>query len=142
MSSLEVEITRKEEFCSSHRLHNPALSDRENHELYGICNSLHGHNYAVEVTVRGPVPADTGMVLDLNRLMMILREDLISEVDHKDLNQDVPFLAGVIPTTENLAVAFWDRIQPRLRGFAGCRLQRVRVYESRSNFADYLGPAN
>lgn len=142
MHEPEVEITRREEFSAAHRLHNPALGEEENRRLYGVCNNEHGHghNYAVEVTVRGPVPKATGMVMDLNRLMWILREELISEVDHKHLNHDVPFLAGIIPTAENVAVAFWRRLAPHLGGFEGCRLHRVRVYESRSNFVDYHGP--
>jgi 6-pyruvoyltetrahydropterin/6-carboxytetrahydropterin synthase len=141
MSEPYVEITRREEFSASHRLHNPALGEEENRRLYGPCNNPngHGHNYAVEVTVRGPVPAPTGMVIDLNRLMVIVREELIAEVDHKHLNHDVAFLEDVIPTAENVAVAFWGRLEPRLKGFAGCRLHRVRVYESRNNFVDYLG---
>jgi 6-pyruvoyltetrahydropterin/6-carboxytetrahydropterin synthase len=143
MSAAYVEITRREEFSAAHRLHNPAFSDAENRRLYGICNNAngHGHNYAVEVTVRGQVPAATGMVMDLNRLTLVLREELISNVDHKHLNHDVPFLAGVIPTAENVAIAFWQRLEDHLKEFEGCRLHRVRVYESRNNFVDYLGPA-
>lgn len=137
-----VEITRREEFSAAHRLHNPALSPEENRRLYGVCNNEHGHghNYAFEVTVRGPVPSGTGMVMDLNRLMVILREEIVSIVDHKHLNHDVPFLSGVIPTAENVAVTFWRRIEPHLRPFAGVRLVRVRVYESVQNFVDYRGP--
>jgi len=136
-----VEITRREEFSAAHRLHNPKLSDEENRRLYGICNNAngHGHNYAVEVTIRGAVPGSTGMVMDLNRLMVILREEIVSHVDHKHLNLDVPFLAGIIPTAENVAIAFWNRLEPRLKGFEGCRLHRVRIYESRNNFVDYSG---
>jgi len=141
MSEPWIEITRREEFSASHRLHNPALSAAANRELYGICNNEHGHghNYAFEVTVRGPVPASTGMVMDLNRLMVILREQIVGQVDHKHLNHDVPWLAGVIPTAENVAVAFWERLEPHLTAFEGCRLQRVRVYESRNNYVDYHG---
>jgi 6-pyruvoyltetrahydropterin/6-carboxytetrahydropterin synthase len=136
-----VEITRREEFSASHRLDNPDLTAEENRRLYGVCNNPngHGHNYALEVTLRGVVPTRTGMVFDLNRLMTILREEVISEVDHKHLNLDVPFLAGIIPTAENLAVAVWQRIEQHLKGIEGCRLHRVRVYESRNNFVDYMG---
>ncbi len=141
MSRPFVEITRREEFSAAHRLHNPALSDAENRRLYGVCNNEngHGHNYAVEVTVRGEVPPATGMVMDLNRLMIVLQEELISQVDHKHLNHDVPFLKDVIPTAENVAIAFWRRLEDRLKGFEGCRLHRVRVCESRNNFVDYFG---
>lgn len=140
MSEPQVEITRREEFSAAHRLHNPDLSDAENRRLYGVCNNAngHGHNYAVEVTVRGPVPAGTGMVMDLNRLMVLLQEEIVSQVDHRHLNHDVPWLADVIPTAENVAIAFWDRLEPRLEGFE-CRLHRVRLYESRNNFVDYTG---
>jgi len=136
-----LEITRREEFSAAHRLHNPALGAEENRRLYGICNNANGHvhNYAVEVTVRGPLPDGTGMVMDLNRLMVILKEELIDAVDHKNLNLDVPFLAGIIPTAENVAVAFWTRIEPRISRFEGARLERIRLYESRSNFVDYRG---
>jgi len=138
MQHPQVEITRRESFSAAHRLHDPRLSDEENRRLYGICNTDHGHNYAVEVTVRGAVPG-SGMVMDLNRLMLILREEIVSQVDHKHLNRDVEFLRGVIPTAENVAVAFWSRIEKRLSGFESCRLLRVRVYESRENFVDYHG---
>ncbi len=139
MSETYVEITRREEFSAAHRLHDPRLSDEENRRLYGPCNTDHGHNYVFEVTVRGPVPR-SGMVMDLNRLMLILREEIVSVVDHRHLNRDVPFLAGVIPTAENVAVAFWRRIEPSLSAFEGVRLHRVRVCESRGNFVDYHGP--
>jgi 6-pyruvoyltetrahydropterin/6-carboxytetrahydropterin synthase len=143
MTEPYVEITRREEFSASHRLHNPAFSDAENRRLYGVCNNAngHGHNYAFEVTVRGPVPADTGMVMDLNRLSLLLREEIVAVVDHKHLNLDVPFLSGVIPTAENVAVAFWQRIEPHLKDIRGCRLHRVRVCESRNNYVDYYGQA-
>ena len=142
MSEPLIEITRREEFSAAHRLHDPARSDAENRRLYGICNNEngHGHNYAVEVTIRGPVGA-TGMVMDLNRLMVVLREEIISRVDHKHLNFDVPFLAGINPTAENVAVAFWKVLEPALRPYEGCRLHRIRVYESRNNFVDYGGEA-
>jgi len=142
MSEPLVEITRREEFSAAHRLHDPARSEAENRRLYGICNNEngHGHNYAVEVTIRGPVGV-TGMVMDLNRLMVVVREEIISRVDHKHLNFDVPFLAGVNPTAENVAVAFWKLLEPALRAHEGCRLHRIRLYESRNNFVDYGGEA-
>jgi 6-pyruvoyltetrahydropterin/6-carboxytetrahydropterin synthase len=137
-----VEITRREEFSASHRLHNPALSAEENRRLYGICNNPngHGHNYEVEVTVRGEVPGRTGMVMNLTDLMRILRERVLPRVDHKHLNLDVPFLAEVNPTAENVAIALWHQIAPELRSFEGCRLHRIRLFESRSSYVDFLGP--
>lgn len=144
MSRPLVEITRREEFSASHRLHNPAFSDEENRRLYGICNNPngHGHNYEVEVTVRGAVPAETGMVMNLTDLMRILREQVLPRVDHKHLNHDVPFLAGIIPTAENVAVALWNQIEPEVRRYEGCRLHRIRLFESRCSYVDFLGPAS
>jgi 6-pyruvoyltetrahydropterin/6-carboxytetrahydropterin synthase len=142
MPEPEVQITRREAFSASHRLHNPALSAEENRRLYGICNNAngHGHNYTVEVTLSGQVPRATGMVMDLNRLTVLLREVVTSQLDHRHLNHDVSWLEGVIPTAENVAVAIWNRMEPLLSGYEGCRLHRVRLYESRDNFVDYLGP--
>ena len=136
-----VEITRREEFSASHRLHDPRLSEEENQRLYGLCNNAHGHghNYELEVCVRGPIPR-SGMVMDLNRLMMLLREKVVVELDHKHLNHDVPFLREVVPTAENLAVALWDRLEPEVREFEGCRLHRIRLWESRNNSVEYRGP--
>lgn len=137
-----VEITHVQEFSASHRLHNPALSDAENRELYGICNNPngHGHNYVLEVSVRGPVPDGTGMVMDLNRLSRLVVSLLIEPVEHKHLNFDVPFLEGTITTAENVAVAFWRRLEPALEPYRGARLTRIRVRESRMNYVDYHGP--
>ena len=136
-----VEITRAEEFSASHRLHDPALGDEENRRLYGICNNPHGHghNYRLEVTVRGEVPA-SGMVMNLTDLMRVLHERVLPQVDHKHLNHDVPFLAGVVTTAENIAVAFWGELEPTLQDIPGCKLHRIRVRESRHNSAEYYGP--
>lgn len=135
-----IEITRREEFSASHRLHNPAFSEAENQRVFGICNNPngHGHNYALEVTVRGPIPAQTGMVMDLKELKDILDREIIQKVDHKHLNMDVPFLQGVIPTAENVAKVFWEMLDSVLKK-RGVQLHRVRLYESRANFVDYYG---
>ena len=137
-----VEITHVQEFSASHRLHNSELSDAENRELYGICNNPngHGHNYVVEVTVRGPVPDGTGMVMDLNRLQCLIQDRLIAPVEHKHLNHDVSFLRSTITTAENVAVAFWRELEPGLAPYRGAELYRIRVRESRMNYVDYYGP--
>lgn len=140
MTPPSVEITHVQEFSAAHRLCSAALTDAQNRELYGPCATDHGHNYVVEVTVTGAVDEPTGMVMDLNRLSRLVIEKLIQRVDHKHLNHDVPFLSGIIPTAENVAVAFWKEIEPSLRANPGCRLHRIRLHESRSNRVDYYGP--
>lgn len=134
-----VEITKQLEFSAAHRLWNPEFDDARNWEVFGICNNPngHGHNYVLDVTVEGEPDPETGMIVDLKRLKDLVDEWLIKQVDHKDLNRDVPFLAGQIPTVENLVIAFWERIAPRLEG---CRLSELVLYESRTNYARYRGP--
>ena len=113
-----IYITRKLEFCASHRLFNPEYSDEKNAEVFGLCNNPngHGHNYVMEVTVRGEVHPETGMVLDLKALKKLVNEEIILKVDHKNLNVDVPFLKDVIPTAENLAIHFWEVLESKLEG--------------------------
>lgn len=141
MPAREVEITRVEEFCASHRLHNRRWSAAKNRRIYGICNSLHGHNYALHVTVRGPLDAPSGMVMNLTDLMRIVRTKVIARVDHLSLDRDVPFLRGKVTTAENVAVAIWDILQPEIERHRACHLHRIRLYESTANYVDYLGPS-
>ncbi|RKY22465.1 MAG: 6-carboxytetrahydropterin synthase [Planctomycetota bacterium] len=130
------ELTHRLEFSAAHRLHAESLSDEENARLYGPCNRLHGHNYVLDVTVRGPIDPTTGMVMDLNVLAGLMRARVFDELDHRNLEQDVPWLAGTITTAENVAAVIWERLAPELEG----RLQRVRLFESASNFVEYYGP--
>ena len=133
-------VTRRASFSAARRLASPALDAAGNAARFGRDAALHGHDFVLHVTVRGEVPEATGMVMDLKALGAILQERFVSRVDHRHLNRDVPFLLGVIPTAENMAVAVWREIEPELKAFEGCRLHRIRVYESRNNFVDYLGP--
>ncbi len=131
-------ITKKLDFCASHRLHNPEFSDQKNRETFGLCNNPngHGHNYTIEVTVCGEVAEDTGMVLDLKALKELVQTRVINHVDHKNLNMDVPFLEGVIPSAENLAIKFWEVLESHIdRG----RLYQIKLYESDRNFVIYRG---
>ena len=133
------ELTRRVEFSAAHRLHNPAFSDEQNRSVFGVCNNLrgHGHNYVLDVTVRGSADPQTGMVMDLNRLMVLLHELVFLELDHKHLDHDVPWLAGRVSTAEHVAAALWERLEGHLEG----KLFRLRLYESAQNFVDYLGPS-
>ena len=117
---------------------NPAFTEQQNVETYGKCAwpNGHGHNYELEVTVAGAPDPETGMILDLKKLADIMGEEIVEKVDHRHLNHDVDFLAGIIPTAENLAIAFWKALEPRIRPG---RLYSVKVYETPNNFAEYRG---
>lgn len=140
MTVPQVDITHSFEISAAHRLESSALSPEENARTYGPCYTDHGHNYQIEVTVRGAVASETGMVMNLADLAAIVREELWVPMDHKHLNRDVPFLQGIIPTAENLAVVCWQRIEPRLAEYSGCALREVIVVESRANRVSYRGP--
>jgi 6-pyruvoyltetrahydropterin/6-carboxytetrahydropterin synthase len=126
-------VSRREAFNAAHVLRNPELSEAENRRLYGKCANLHGHNYVVEVVVAGEIDPATGYVLDLKRLASVVSRRIIEDVDHCNLNTDVPWLEGLIPTAENLARAFWERIAPELPERA---LRTVRVWETEKNWAE------
>jgi len=134
-----VTITRQVHFNSAHRLYNPTKSLRWNQEQYGLCTNphWHGHNYVLEVSLRGQPDPVTGYLMDLAELKRILHAVVVDKCDHRNLNDEVDFLRGIIPSTENLVIAFWHEIEPHLT--AG-RLHRVRLYETPRNFADYYGP--
>lgn len=131
-------VTRKAEFSAAHRLFNPKFSDEENEAIFDKCNnpSGHGHNYTLEVTVAGEPNSGTGYVMDLKKLSRLLDEEVIEKVDHKHLNYDVDFLKGIIPTAENLAIAFWRILCPRI---TEGKLYSIRVYESEKNYVEYRG---
>ena len=133
-----VTVTRLLRFNAAHRVHNPALSDEENRRLFGKCNNpnWHGHNYTLEVSVRGPVEERTGYVMDLGALRALVEESVVDEIDHRNLNVDVPFMQGIIPTTENIVVAVWRRLEPRI---APVRLVRLKLWETENNYVEYEG---
>ena len=134
-----VFITRQAHFNSAHRLVNPTKSQAWNTAQYGLCTNphWHGHNYVLEVTVRGQPDPETGYIVDLGELKRILHLAVVDQCDHRNLNTDVDFLRGVIPSTENLVIAFWQQIEPHIT--AG-RLHCVRLFETPRNFAEYFGP--
>jgi 6-pyruvoyltetrahydropterin/6-carboxytetrahydropterin synthase len=133
-----VAITRLLRFNAAHRVHNPALSDEENQRLFGKCNNpnWHGHNYTLEVTVEGPVDPRTGYVMDLGDLKAVAMRELVDKLDHKNLNLDVPFLAGTIPTTENLVLACWRVLEPLV---TPARLRKLRLWETENHYVEYEG---
>lgn len=131
-------LTRKFSFSAAHRLFNPNFSDEENERIYDKCNNpnWHGHNYVLEVTIKGKVDPRTGYVIDLKNLKKIINDEIINKVDHKNLNLDVDFLQGVIPTLENLVVAFWNFLKPRIMDG---ELFKIKLYETDNNYIEYFG---
>jgi 6-pyruvoyltetrahydropterin/6-carboxytetrahydropterin synthase len=131
-------VTRRLRFNAAHRVHNPALSDAENVALFGKCNNpnWHGHNYLLEVSVTGPIDPKTGYVIDLARLRDLVERELVSHIDHRNLNLDVPFMSGTNPTTENLIVACWRILAPRV---APGKLARLKLWETENNYVEYDG---
>ena len=133
-----VYITRRETFAAAHRLFKPELSDEENLKLFGKCSNpnWHGHNYTLEVIVAGEVDADTGFVMDLKDLKEIVRKNIISKVDHKNMNLDADFMKGKIPTSENIVIAIWNELKDKItKG----KLFSVKLYETENNYFEYKG---
>lgn len=133
-----VYVTRKAMFSAAHRLFNPSFTDEKNVMLFDKCNNVagHGHNYVIEVTIKGQPDPATGYVIELKQLKAIIDDRIINLVDHKHLNVDVDFLQGLNPTVENLCIAFWMRLEGQLPSGS---LHRIRVWESDANVAEYTG---
>ena len=133
-----VYLTRRAEFSASHYYHNPEFTAEENQRLFGKCNNPHGHghNYTLEVTVKGEVDARSGFVVDLQQLKQIMNSEVMDALDHRHLNKEVPEFARQIPTSENIAIAICNRLRPKL---TVARLHRVRLYETHDLFVDYFG---
>lgn len=133
-------LTRKGEFSASHVCRNPAWSEEENRRVYGANANPngHGHNYILEVTVEGPTDPVTGMVFDLKALKEIMNQEVVDPWDHRFLNREVPPFDRVVPTTENIAIEIWKRLNTRLSS-EGARLKNVRLYETQDLFVDYGG---
>lgn len=133
-----VYLTRKAEFSASHYYHNPEFTADENKRIFGKCNNPngHGHNYTLEVTVKGEVDEKSGFVVDLKQLKAIMDREVIEVLDHRFLNKEVAEFQEAIPTTENLAISIWNRLRSKLDL---AKLHRVRVYETADLFVDYYG---
>ena len=125
-------------FNAAHRVYNPSFSDAENEATFGKCNNpnWHGHNYTLDVSVSGPVDERTGYVLDLGLLKKIVEERAVDLIDHKNFNLDVPFMRGVIPTSENIVVGIWRELEPAIRPG---RLVRLVLWETPNNYVEYSG---
>ncbi|GAB4323908.1 MAG: 6-carboxytetrahydropterin synthase [Bacteroidales bacterium] len=135
-----IYLTRRERFNAAHRLFRPDWDEEQNREFYGKCSNpnWHGHNYVLYVTVAGNIDPATGFVVNLKWLSRLIREKVIEKVDHKNLNLEVDFMKGKIVSTENIAVAIWEQIEPEIRA-QGARLHRIRIEETENNFVEYYG---
>ena len=134
-------LTRRATFSAAHYYWNPAWTEEENQRVFGKCANRngHGHNYTIEVTIAGEPDPVTGFVADLKWLKAVMEDELLEAWDHRHLNLEVPEFADKIPTTENLAIAAWERLAPAIEVVAGVRLSRVRIYENPELFAEYRG---
>src|SRR5262249_55179716 len=133
-----VYLTRKAEFAASHYYHNPNFTPEQNRATFGKCNNPngHGHNYTLEGTEKGKVDPKSGFVVDLKQLKEVMNREVLDAMDHRFLNKEVPGVFNRIPTTENLPVAIWQRLSPKLNT---AQLHRVRLYETPDLFADFYG---
>jgi 6-pyruvoyltetrahydropterin/6-carboxytetrahydropterin synthase len=135
-----IYITRKEHFNAAHKLYNPAWSDEKNMEVFGKCANpnWHGHNYILLVTVKGKVDASKGFVVNLKELSTIIRTEVCDKIDHKNLNIDVDFMKGIMPSTENVAIAIWGQLEKPIRSLGG-HLHCVKLCETENNYVEYFG---
>lgn len=135
-----VLLTKKFKFSASHRLFKPELSDEENLKIFGKCSNPngHGHNYILEVTVSGNVNRETGYVIDLGELKKFVQDKIIDKIDHKNLNLDVAFLKGIIPTSENVIIRIWNVIEKEF-GDNNVKLYSLKLHETENNIVEYHG---
>lgn len=134
-----VRVTRRMHFSAAHRLFRNEWSEEQNRDVFGDCSNpnWHGHNYEIDVTVEGPVDPETGFVMDLKVLRDLVEDRVVRDVDHKNLNLEVPWLEGIIPSTENFVIAIWDRVDGHLPD--GVALARLVLYETPRNYVEYTG---
>ena len=136
----QVTITRRARFNAAHRLWNDAWDTEKNFEVFGKCANpnWHGHNYEVFVTVRGEIDEATGYFINFKDLKAIIKDKVEEPLDHKNLNLDVPWMAGKQTSVENLVSGIWEQLEPIMKE-NGCTLERVRLFETENNYADYYG---
>ncbi len=135
-----VYITRRETFNAAHKLWRPEWSDEKNQEVFGKCSNhnWHGHNFQLFITVKGVPHPETGFVINLKLLSILIREHIIEALDHKNLNLDVPFLEGMMASTENMAIAIWDILSPLVQEHGG-EMAKIKLIETENNFVEYYG---
>ena len=135
-----VYLTRVEHFNAAHKLYNPAWSKDKNEDIFGKCanENWHGHNYELFVTIKGETNPDTGFLFDAKKLSMLIKEYVLDKLDHKNLNVDVPFLQGILCSTENITKAIWQQLVPYLP--QSVQLHCIKLYETPRIYVEYFGP--
>lgn len=135
-----VYITRKEHFNAAHKLWRSDWNEEKNKEVFGKCSNenWHGHNYQLYVTVKGVPSEETGFVIDLKFLSVLIKDLVIEPLDHKNLNLDVPFMQGKLASTENLVIEIWNILEGPIAAANG-KLCHIKLYETENNFVDYYG---
>lgn len=135
-----IYITRKEHFNAAHKLYNNSWTEAQNFEIFGKCanKNWHGHNYELEVTIKGEVNKETGFVVNLKDLGDLIKVEITELLDHKNLNMDVEGLLNILPSTENLAIFIWDILKPKIAQM-GAELHCVRLRETENNYVEYFG---
>jgi 6-pyruvoyltetrahydropterin/6-carboxytetrahydropterin synthase len=135
-----IYVTRKEHFNAAHKLHREDWTEEKNLAVFGKCANAnwHGHNFDLFVTVKGEPNPETGFVIDLKLLSELIRAHIVEALDHKNLNLDVPFMKGIMPSTENLAIKIWEILDPYVKT-EQCVLHCVKLYETENNFVEYYG---
>lgn len=133
-----IYLTKRERFNAAHRLFQPAWSEEKNREIFGKCANpnFHGHNYDLYVTVKGHPNPETGFIVNAHLLGKVIREEIIEKVDHRNLNIDVDFMQGILPSTENFVKAIWDTLIPHI---SGCELHCIKLTETENIYAEYFG---
>ena len=137
-----VYITRRETFNAAHKLCREDWTEEKNKEVFGKCSNhnWHGHNFTIYVTVKGLPNPDTGFIINLKDLSQIVKDEVVEPLDHKNLNLDVPFLKGILASTENVVIQLWDRIKEPIKK-AGGELAKIKLVETENNYVEYFGGA-
>lgn len=138
-----IYISRDAHFCAAHKLYNEKWSKEKNEEIYGACanENWHGHNFDMTVTVKGLVDPETGFVMNFKDLNKIIKVEILGKVDHKNLNLDVDFMKGILPSCENMIVEFWNILEPKIKELTNnkCALHCIKLKETKNNYAEYYG---
>jgi 6-pyruvoyltetrahydropterin/6-carboxytetrahydropterin synthase len=135
---MRATVSRKAHFNAAHRLYRKDWTMEKNQEVFGKCNNpnFHGHNYELIVSVTGEVDPETGYVIDTKVLSDIIKAHIEEALDHKNLNEDVPFLQNMLPSIENIVLAVWDIIEPQIENG---KLHCIKLIETENNFVEYYG---